>query len=162
MVNNKFMNQRIILVCAILILILFSDCSQNRDVSSNKIVEKLESQIKSENYEQIYSESSRVVRSHISKEEFFEKMNTAVGRMKNIDESMCFEKDESRNLQNGDVYRDLHFVYRKIEKSGKKLNVFVTFDFSSSKPEFFDLCIDNSIPTEEKNTMCITDAIKEL
>ena len=156
------MPRRKISVCVI--LILFSSCLLNRDAVADERMKKIELQIKSGNYEQIYNESSEIVRNLVSKEEFIEKMNNAVGRMKNIDEALNFQKDENRDMRNGDVYGDLHFIYRKIEKNGKKLYIFVTFYFSGPESVFFDLCVDDPIETKvltNEPSLCVTDAISK-
>ena len=151
----------IVITCVVINLALFvTGCSHNRTELSDEFAEKLNSQIKCGNFEKIYAESSKTAKESESKEEFRQRMNLAIERMRSVDSSLTFQRDDKIDMQNGDVYRDLHFVYRKIEKDGKGLNVFITLDFTQQKPNFFDLCVDNSIPSVEP-TLCVTDAIKQ-
>ena len=90
-----------------------------------KLIEKLNLQIKSGNYEQIYDELSDTAKSLTPKQEFLERINKAVEVMRKVDNSLSFQKDENVRLSN-DVYWGLYFEHRKIEINDRKLDIEIT------------------------------------
>lgn len=62
--------------------------------SNNVLIERLNSQIASGNYEQIYSELSESAKISTPKEEFLERINKAVKMMKEADDSLTFKEDK--------------------------------------------------------------------
>ena len=87
------------------------NCSRISESSNNELIEKLNSQIKTENYEQIYNELSDSAKRLTPKEEFLERINKATKIMKEVDNSLNFKKDKNVRLSN--EMSDLYFEYQK-------------------------------------------------
>lgn len=113
-------------------LISFS-CSIYYNKANDQAVERLNAQIKQEKYDEIYSQSSEILRRSISKEEFISKMKIATERMKQIDDSLTWKKDETA-LFDKSMYRDDNFSYRIVSKNGKKTGIQISWN------ESFRLC----------------------
>jgi hypothetical protein len=142
------------------LLLVTVNCSQNREEINDKLIEKLNSQIKSVNYEQIYDELSDTAKSLTPKQEFLERINKAVEVMRKVDNSLLFQKDKNVRLSNN-VYRDLYFEYRKIESIGEKLNIEITLK-TSYTAKIYDLCISPSETETVENQICITNALRKI
>jgi hypothetical protein len=112
-----------VFACFFLLLVAVN-CSKIREEINDKLVGRLNLQIKSGNYEQIYDELSDTTKSLTPKQEFLERINKAVEMMRKIDGSISFQKDEKVRLSN--EYANLYFVYRKIESNDKKLDIEIT------------------------------------
>lgn len=135
--SKSFFKNILLIIC--LGVLTTSCCSKNHSEASDKFVEKLNSQIKSGNFEQIFNEASDASKERTSKEEFLESMKAVVNKMKEVDESLAWEKDAKVLFSSGEISTDLYFVYRKIEKDGKKLDVTITALNGILTSEFYDL-----------------------
>jgi hypothetical protein len=142
------------------VLLLMLSCSLDRARSSDELVERLNAQIKSGNFEQIYNEADSTAKDLTPKAEFFEKMNSITGTIKEIDDTLSWQKDEQVLLSN--EYRNLYFVYRKVEKNGKKLDVTITVAYRGWKPEFYDLCVSPSESSTTEFEICATGALRKI
>jgi hypothetical protein len=156
------MFRRIIGIFIVSILFLNFSCSLNRVQSSNEFVERLNTQIKSGDFKQIYNEASDASKVGTSKEEFLENMKSIINEMKEVDESLAWQRDENILLSNGDIARDLYFVYRKVERNGKKLDITITVSYRSWTPEFYDLCVSPSESTTDASETCVTNALSKI
>ncbi len=157
--NKSFFKNILLIIC---LGLLVTSCSKYRRESSDKFVEKLNSQIKSGNFEQIYDEASNASKDRTSKEEFLESMKAVINEMRQVDESLAWEKDEKVLLSNGEVSTELYFVYRKIEKNGKKLDVTITVVNGILMPEFYDLCVSPSESKTVEFQKCVTNALRKI
>ena len=117
----------------ILIVLISSACSIYYEKNNDQAVEKLNSQIKQEKFDEIYSQSSEILRRSISKQEFIFKMKIATDRMKEFDDSLTWMKDETA-LFDKSIYRDDNFSYRIVSKNGKKTGIQIDWN------ESFRLC----------------------
>jgi hypothetical protein len=113
-------------------LISFS-CSIYYNKANDQAVERLNAQIKQEKYDEIYSQSSEILRRAISKEEFISKMILATERMKEFDDSLTWKKDETA-LFDKSVFHAQNFSYRIVSKDGKKTGIAIDWN------ESFKLC----------------------
>ena len=156
------MFKKIIQIYIISVLFLTLSCSLNRAQSSNEFVERLNARIKSGNFEQIYNEASNASKERTPKEEFVKNMKSVINEMKEVDESLAWQKDEKVLLSNGDIARDLYFVHRKIERNGKKLDITITVRYGILIPEFYDLCVSPSESTTVESQICVTNALSKI
>src|SRR5688500_89407 len=113
------MQRRNLIIYPLLLFVLaasFTSCI-NYEKMNRRLVEKLNSQIKSEEYENIYSESSNTAKNYkYSKEEFIGRFKAVREKMKEVDESLEFQQLQSRCGDEA-VYRDDNFACRFIEKN---------------------------------------------
>ena len=85
---------------------------------------KLHEQIKSGQYEHIYNDSAEPLQRNISREKFVNRMNEAVKKMREIDETLTFQKSELRDVIPDQIKSEfLTPTFEKIEKNGKKIEV---------------------------------------
>mgnify|MGYP001462710450 CR=1 FL=1 len=129
--SGKFMRFKIVLVTFVL-LSAFA-CSTYYKKANENAVEKLNAQIKKEKYDEIYSQSSEILKRTISKEEFNSKMKIATERMKEFDDSLTWKKDETA-LFDKSISRDDNFSYRIVSKNEKKTGIQINWN------ESFRLC----------------------
>jgi hypothetical protein len=140
--------------------LLAASCSQNREEIHDKLIERLNVQIKSGDYEQIYNELSDSAKRLTPKEEFLERIDKAVKMMRTADDSLSFQKDKNVHLSN-DVYSDLYFEYRKIEYDNKKFDVEITVDLRF-RDRIYDMCVSPSESSTVENQVCITNALRKI
>lgn len=148
-----------VFACFFLLLVAVN-CSQNHEEINDKLIEKLNLQIKSGNYEQIYDELSDTAKSLTPKQEFLERINKAVEVMRKVDNSLSFQKDKNVRLSN-DVYWDLYFEHRNIGSNDKKLDIEITLK-TNYTAKIYDLCI---LPSETEivaSRICITNALRKI
>ncbi|HEY0427976.1 MAG TPA: hypothetical protein VGC76_09355 [Pyrinomonadaceae bacterium] len=157
--NRVFFINTFLIICFGL---LATSCSQNRAESSDKLVERLNSQIKLGNFEQIYVEAGSTAKNLTLKEGFLKKMISAVNKMKEVDESLSWQKGETVVLSNADIAADLYLVHRKIERNGKKLDIKITITLINQVPKFLDLCVSPSELTTVESETCVTNASKKI
>jgi hypothetical protein len=142
------------------VLFLTLSCSQYHVQLSNAFVERLNAQIKSGNFEQIYNESSLKAKESISKQEFIESMQIAVGKMKEIDESLKLQKDERISFDKS-LFHEKNFAYRHIKKSGKELGVNIEIGLENGKLKLQNFCIfslNEYLLQDLKINICVTNA----
>jgi hypothetical protein len=113
-------------------LISFS-CSIYYNKANDQAVERLNAQIKQEKYDEIYSQSSEILRRSISKEEFVSKMKIATEKMKEFDDSLTWKKDKTA-LFDKSVFHAENFSYRIVSKNEKKTGIQIDWH------ESFKLC----------------------
>ena len=152
---NRFMFKFSTCLCLVLITIGCSGINEG----NNKLIEKLNSEIKSGSYELIYEELSDSAKRNTPKEEFLERINKAVEMMKQVDSSISFQKDNKVLLSN--EMSDLYFEYRKIEKNGKKLDVVVTIDLRFQN-RIYDMCVSPPESDSIEYQVCITNALRKI
>ena len=145
-------------ICFWLLFIIIG-CSRINEGSNNKLIEKLNSEIKSGNYEIIYNELSDSAKKNTPKKEFLERINKAVEMMKEVDSSFSFQKDSKVLLSN--EMSDLYFEYRKIEKNGKKLEIQITVDLRFQN-RIYDMCVSPSESDSLEHQICITNALRKI
>ncbi len=128
---------------------------------NKNLVERLDIQIKSGNYAQIYEESSSYAKNYqYSKDEVVERLQTIAQKMKAVDESFSLKEVKSGGCGDEGVYRDDNYACGTIEKNGKKLDVAIWMDNATGDLKFTDLCIYLEDSNETSN-FCATDASKE-
>jgi hypothetical protein len=91
------------------------------------LVATLTSRLREEKFEQLYDDTWENVRLNVTKQKFVERMKIAVGKMKEIDQDLNFQKDISEEmLLKSDSGR---FVSaHKLQKDGKSVLVFFFWD----------------------------------
>lgn len=114
------------------------------------------------NFEQIYVEAGSTAKNLTLKEGFLKKMISAVNKMKEVDESLSWQKGETVVLSNADIAADLYLVHRKIERNGKKLDIKITITLINQVPKFLDLCVSPSELTTVESETCVTNASKKI
>ena len=128
----------------LILLIGLSSCSFNVKEANQRAVERFRLQILEGNFEEIYESSKENTKYFISKEEFLENMNKAVGLMKEYDQSLVWERDEA-----ADDFRVREFAnysetsWRKMRKDGKILDITISWDNAFT---FCDLVVREDAP----------------
>lgn len=124
-------------------------------IENPRFVERLNSQIRDEKFEDIYNESSGSAKRYkYSKEQFIGRLTMVREKMKEVDESLVFQKLENRCGDEG-VYRDDNFACRFIEANGRRINIDIWLDASSGGLILVDLCIWSE---EIGDRLCVSDA----
>lgn len=151
------MVKRIQIISLFLIGLLFSATACiDYKLTNEKLIERLNSQMKAGEYEQIYNESSSSAKNYkYSKEEFIERLKTIVDKIKQTDESLTFIKPEGIYGDEG-VYRDNNFANRYVEKHGKKFGIIFWLDSYGGRLSLLDICIY----PEDEFDLCASDASK--
>lgn len=149
----------IILVC---ILFLNSGCISYKRISSDNFVEKLHLQIKSEEFVEIYENANSNAKNLTPRNEFMDSIKSVVNKMKETDKSLNWRTDKNVLLSNGDISTNLYFVYRKMEKDGKKLDIRITLNYDFLLPEFYDLCVSPSDLSTIEFQTCVTNALTKI
>lgn len=123
--------------------------------SNRRLVERLNSQIKSEEYEKIYSESSNSAKNYkYSKEEFIERLRIVREKMKEVDDSLQFQQLQGICGDEG-VYRDDNFACRFIEKNGRRIDIDIWLETTGVQLYLVDFCI-HADGMEDR--LCVSDA----
>ncbi len=136
--------------------ILFFGWIYDGQWAGNSIVDDLNMQIRAGDFEKIYSEMSENAKSSTPREEFMSNMNRVVAEMKDYDDSTAWNKVSG---ESSNVYRDLYFLHREMERDGKKVQITVTIS-RSFLWRFYDLCIT---PVESTTgDICVTDALRKI
>ena len=144
----------IVIGVSVLGILLFS-CMQSPEAAGDTITDELNNQIKSGDYESIFSDMSESARSVTPRDEFISSMNRVVARMKEYDDSLTWKKG---NVRLSNEYTDLYFVHREMENDGKKLYITVTIS-RSMVWRLFDLCV---MPSESStDAVCATNALRK-
>jgi len=145
------------ILCLFLVGYLFSiTACIDYKLKNEQLIEKLNSQMKDGEYEQIYNESSSSAKNYkYSKEEFIERLKTIVDKIKETDESLTFIKPKGIYGDEA-VYRDDNFANRYVENKGKKFGIIFWLDSDSGRLSLLDICIY----PEDKFDMCASDASK--
>jgi hypothetical protein len=128
----------------ILIVLISFGCSMYYEKANDQAVERLNTLIKQGNYDEIYNQSSEILRRSISKEEFISKMKIATEQMKQVDETLTWEKDETM-LFDKSVFRVEDFSYRVVSKNGKKAGIQIDWNTP------FQLCSLHVLPNPYEN-----------
>ena len=102
------------------------------------LTKNLTSQLREEQFEQLYAEADDSVHLNVTKERFVKRMKIAVAKLKAIDENLAFQVDVDGEWSMG---RDggesgMFTAFRKLEKDGKSVSVAF---YWSSDGRFFDL-----------------------
>jgi len=102
------------------------------------LTKNLASQLREEQFEQLYAEADDSVHLNVTKERFVKRMKIAVAKLKAIDENLAFQVDVDGEWSMG---RDggesgMFTAFRKLEKDGKSVSVAF---YWSSDGRFFDL-----------------------
>jgi hypothetical protein len=154
------MFNKLIKIYIVAVLFLISGCSQFRADANDKFVKKLNSQIRAENFEQIYNDFSLNVKESVSKQEFIERMQIVVGRMKEIDETLIFRLDDRVSFDNG-LFHAENFAYRHIKKNGEELGINFEIDSVNGELKLKDICVfslNEYLLEDSKFSMCTTNA----
>lgn len=123
--------------------------------SNQRLVERLNSQIKSEKYDEIYSESSNLAKKYkYSKDEFIERLKKVRGKIKEIDDSLQFQQRQGSCGDEG-VYRDDNFACRFIEKNGRRIDIDIWLYPTGGQLYLLDLCI---YADGMDDNFCVSDA----
>lgn len=145
-IMKKYLSYFLVTFSLIFVIILGVSCGKS---STDYITSNLEKQIKQEEFEQIYNESSLNLRRLISKQEFIEKMKGAVAVMKEADSKLSWRKSQANadnygkaegklkfyNIQRvlgpgeGSIYMTLQFVEET--KDSVKLEFIMVQDFTT-------------------------------
>lgn len=95
--------------------------SNNTEIPQSQMQNFYE-QIKAGQYEEIYQKSSQRLHDGISKEIFVNRMKIAVGKMKEVDETLNFQKVNISDKSSEQLENDLRkFNSAKVEMNGKKV-----------------------------------------
>jgi hypothetical protein len=90
------------LFCLIILAGVTISCTIDNKEANERAVESLNKQLKAEEFELIYNQSSNLAKSSVSKNEFIERMKAAVALMKESDENLNWKKSENED----EFYRD--------------------------------------------------------
>jgi len=105
----------------LVVLIFFAGCNYYRE-ANKQAVERLNNQFKQENYDEMYQQSSDILKSSISKEEFISVVKDIRGKMKDVDENFAWQEDKNAHFDEA-VFRDDNFSYRIMSKNERKLEI---------------------------------------
>ena len=139
---------RIKIFCLVSLITFMLCCSTDYREANDKAVEKLRTQIIEEKYEEIYDHTSTISKAKISRNEFVERMKKAAQDMKEVDESMTWQKSEKTNWEDLGG-NDSNFSFRTIEKNKKKVDIYIywetpfrlcSFELSSSDTKVLPDC----------------------
>jgi hypothetical protein len=130
------------LICLISVA-LTAGCSSLASAGKSEVsraqVQKLNEQLRSGQYRQIYQASAKTLQAGISEELFVTRINQAVRKMKAVDENLNFQESEmARSLSkllNGEFWTN---DFQKVEKNNRKIE-FLTQWVKEEKDSAFKL-----------------------
>ena len=99
---NRLKRLFICAICMVLICLTINCSNQSsayKTDSSQAQFQKLYGQIRTGQYSEIYRESSQEIQNGISEEAFINRKKVAVGKMKDVDENLDFQKSETSDDQ---------------------------------------------------------------
>lgn len=114
--------------------------------NKDRLVEKLNSQIREEKFGEIYDEAWDNLPLNVTKEQFISRMKAAVSKMKAIDADLNFQRDR-------EFEHDMFFagegaetltVYQRLRKDGR--GALISFVWTS-KGEFMDIQLQPTLET---------------
>lgn len=114
-------------------LCFFSGCSVGSKDVNDRYVERLRQQLLQEKFDEVYDESSDIVRGQLTRSEFVDKLRAATVELKSIDKNLNWQRD-GRGSPEPAVYREDNWSSLNLEKDGRNANVQLDWD-----PPF-DLC----------------------
>jgi hypothetical protein len=161
------MNKTRLLIYLVLSGSFLSTSCFNYERLNEQFVERLNLQIQSGNYQQIYDESSEHAKHYkYSKEEFIERMETVVERMRKVDESLTMQKHKGDYpYADPDVFPPSRYAYRYIEKNGKRIGINISIDSAGGTLRLLDFCIytekDGMNENPPNDVLCVSDASKD-
>jgi hypothetical protein len=143
-----------LLMVAVISYLIFSKPSKER------LIKNLNSQLREENFVQLYEQADEAVHSIVTKEQFVQRMKIAVSKLKAIDENLNFQRDRvEESLFDGD--ERLVTAVQKLGKDGKSVSVH--FMWPTDTRKFFDLSIystqgasEEQRPAGDSNRLHIT------
>jgi hypothetical protein len=147
-------------------LILTMNCSTYYRAINDRLVERLDSQIRSGDYKRIYDESSpRAKTFKYSEDEFISRMKTIVERMRAVDESLELQKHKGTSpYADEGAFPPSSYDYRYIEKNGQKIGINISVDSGVGTSRLLDFCIYTEKDGENENPpsdgLCVSDASK--
>jgi len=100
----------------------FFACSGFQAEANKQAVERLNNQFRQENFDEMYQQSSGILKRSISKEEFISIVKVIRKKMQNVDEDFTWQEDKNTHFDEG-VFRDDNFSYRIMSKNGKELQI---------------------------------------
>ena len=106
----------------IFVTLTFFACSNYYKEANKQAVERLNNQFKQKNYDEMYQQSSDILKRSISKETFISIVEDVREKMKDVDENLVWQEDKNIHFDEG-VYRDDNFSYRIMSKNGRKLQI---------------------------------------
>jgi hypothetical protein len=160
------MNKSYLLICFVLIgAFLLTSCNYDK-LKSERLLDRLNSQIQTGNYKQIYEESSTRAKVYkYSEEEFIERMKTIVERMREVDESLMMKKHEGDYpYADESAFPTSRNAYRYVEKNGKRIGIDISIDSNLGTSTLVDFCIyteqDGINENPPNDELCVSDASK--
>jgi hypothetical protein len=154
------------ILCAVLSASVFANCTTNYEWRNDNLIERVNSQIKSGDYERLYEEFSQSAKNYkYSKEEFVVRAKIVTERMREVDDSLSIQKDKDRAI---DTFWDhpSRIAYRYIGSEGKRLGIDIHIDSNtlSDGKALLDFCVytekDDLNENPSNNGFCISDASK--
>lgn len=124
------MNKKIF---SVLFVVLISLACLDYQKANENAFDKLNIQIKAERFDEIYEQSSTLLRDKISKKEFVERMIFAIKSLKEIDSMLNWQKPKNQDEFSRD-YSIKDTTFRRIEKGEKSIGIFIYWT------ENFTLC----------------------
>lgn len=129
---------------AIFLVLTFFACSSYKK-ANRQAVERLNNQFKEENYDEMYKQSSNILRNSISKNEFISIVKEMREKMSNIDENLIWQESNKLHFDES-VFRDDNFSYRIMSKNGKELHIQIVWNAP------FQLCSLNILQNVNENS----------
>lgn len=148
------MNKRqLIFLLSFTLLVLMLNCSTYYKAMNDRLVERLNSQIRSGDYKRIYDESSPRAKAYkYSENEFTGRMKTIVDKMREVDESLTLQKHKGEYPHADEsVDPPSRYDYRYIEKNGKRIGININVDSGVGTSQLLDFCIYTEKDGENEN-----------
>jgi hypothetical protein len=151
---NRFLSNMksrpVILIPIVLLAIAVSTFWIASKPSKEKLIKKLNSQLREDKFEQLYEEASDNLHLNVTKEQFVQRMKKAVLKLKAIDKNLNLQRDiETEKMMKitGDDESILITAFQKLEMDGK--SVLVAF-YWTPKGNFSDIQVFPNPGTSEE------------
>lgn len=146
----------VVITTLLWIALVFAGCL-NYQERGDEMIDRLNSQIRQSQLDEIYGDLSSDARSLTPRGEFIRNMNQIVDEMREVDESITW-KSSSVLLSN--EMSDLYFVRREMEGNGRKLDIDITFSYLAGPLKYYDICVR---PSESSTGgICATNAMRKI
>jgi hypothetical protein len=146
--------------------LLTMNCSTYYKAKSDRLVERLESQIQTGNYKQIYDESSQRAKDYkYSEDEFISRMKTIAEKIREVDETLALQKHKGEYPYADDgAFPPSQYAYRYVEKNEKRIGINISIDSDAATLRLLDFCVytekDGVNENPPNDALCVSDASK--
>ena len=143
------------------VCLMHLNCANQRDqrVECEKVAQRTEALLKSNDLEQLYMSLSHGAKSSTPKTEFVERANRVMAELQSVDTTLNFVKVRDGGV-NPDGFVDLYYEFRTVGTDTNKVDVEITIDLKDGR--LHDVCVIPSNSRTAESERCLTNALRKI